>query len=115
MSSQNSTNVNVTGITTGGGSASRQINVVYSDTVVVNLTGGALTETFNVSLTNRGFSAKPDLGWAQCSNDANIVAAYDYDAAGNSSSNAVVRITTLDGTNLPSGLHRFSVEFTEYT
>lgn len=111
----NSSDVTVTGIKTGGGSSTRQVNVVYSDSVVKTLTGGTLTETFNVDLTNRGFGAKPDLGWAQCSNDSNIVAAYDYDAAGNSSTNAVVRITTLDGTNLPSGLHRFHVEFTDYT
>lgn len=115
MSSQNSTDVSTTGIKTGGGSSTRQINVVFSDSIVVSLTGGALTENVNVSLTNRGFSAKPDSGWAQCSNDANIVAAYDFDAAGNSSTNAVIRVTTLDGTNLPSGLHRFSVEFTDYT
>lgn len=115
ISTQDSTDVTTTGIKTGGGSSTRQVNVVFSDSVVRTLTGGALTETINVDLTNRGFSAKPDNGWAQCSNNANLVAAYDYDAAGNSSTNAVVRITTLDGTNVPSGLHRFSVEFSDYT
>lgn len=111
----NTSDVTVTGLKTGGGTSTRQVNVVFTDSVVVTLTGGALTESFNVSLSNRGFSAKPDSGLAQCSNDANIVAAYDYDAAGNSSTNAVVRITTLDGGNLPSGLHRFHVRFEDYT
>jgi hypothetical protein len=115
MASQDSTAVQVTGIKTGGGSSTRQVNVVYSDSAVPTLAGGALTENFNVSLTNRGFSTKPDLGVAQCANNANLVAAYDFDNVGNSSTNAVIRVTTLDGTNVPAGLARFSVEFTDYT
>jgi hypothetical protein len=111
----NSNDVTTTGIKTGGGSSTRQINVVYSDSAVPTLAGGALTENFNVDLTNRGFSAKPDLGVAQCANNANLVAAYDFDNVGNSSTNAVIRVTTLDGTNVPAGLARFSVEFTDYT
>lgn len=113
----NDNDVEMSGVKTGSTSASsvRQINAIFSDSIVSNLTGGALTETFNVSLTNRGFGAKPDLGVAQCASDANIVAAYDFDAAGNSSTNAVIRVTTLDGTNLPAGNQRFSVELTEYT
>ena len=115
VSKYNSDDVTTTGIKTGGGSSTRQINVIFSDSVVVSLAGGALTETFNVSLTSRGFGAKPDIGTAQCASNANLVAAYDFDAAGNSSTNAVVRVTTLDGTNVPAGNARFSVEFTEYT
>jgi hypothetical protein len=115
ISKYSDSNVTTTGIKTGGGSSTRQINVIFSDSVVVTLTGGATTESFNVSLTNRGFGAKPDIGTAQCASDANLVAAYDFDAAGNSSTNAVVRVTTLDGTNVPAGNARFSVEFTEYT
>jgi hypothetical protein len=111
----NDTDVTTTGIKTGAGSSTRQINVIFSDSVVVSLAGGATTEDFNVSLTNRGFGAKPDIGTAQCASNANLVAAYDFDAAGNSSTNAVVRVTTLDGTNVPAGNQRFSVEFTEYT
>jgi hypothetical protein len=115
ISKYSDSNVTTTGIKTGGGSSTRQINVIFSDSVVVSLAGGAITENFNVSLTNRGFGAKPDIGTAQCASNANLVAAYDFDAAGNSSTNAVVRVTTLDGTNVPAGNARFSVEFTEYT
>jgi len=111
----NSNDVTVTGIKTGGGSSTRQVNVVFSDSVVVTLAGGATTENFNVSLSNRGFSAKPDIGTAQCASNGNLSAAYDYDNAGNSSTNAVVRVTSIDGTNIPAGLARFSVEFTDYT
>jgi hypothetical protein len=115
VSKYNSNDVTVTGIKTGGGSSTRQVNVVFSDSVVVTLAGGATTENFNVSLSNRGFSAKPDIGTAQCASNGNLSAAYDYDNAGNSSTNAVVRVTSIDGTNIPAGLARFSVEFTDYT
>ena len=115
VSQYNKEDVTVTGIKTGGGSSTRQINVVFSDSVGVTLAGGATTENFNVSLSNRGFSAKPDIGTAQCASNGNLSAAYDYDNAGNSSTNAVVRVTSIDGTNIPAGLARFSVEFTDYT
>lgn len=115
IAAQNFDDVETTGIKTGSGSSIRQINAIFSDSIVASLAGGSATESFNVSLTNRGFNAKPDIGYAQCASDDNIVAAYDFDAAGNSSSNAVVRATTLDGTNIAAGNYRFSVEFTEYT
>jgi len=115
VSRYNDNDVTTTGLKTGGGSSTRQINVVFSDSVVVFLAGGAPTQNFNVSLTNRGFSAKPDIGTAQCASNSNLVAAYDFDSASNSSTNAVVRVTTIDGTNIPTGNQRFSVEFTDYT
>jgi hypothetical protein len=115
MALQSSTNVTTTGIKTGGGASTRQINVEYKDSVVVTLAGVSSTETFNVDITNRGFSVKPDSGLAQCSSDENLSAAYDFDAAGNSGTSAVVRVTTIDGANIGAGNYRFSVEFTDYT
>lgn len=95
-------------------SSVRQIKAHYTDSAVPTLTGGAPTETFNVSLSNRGFSTKPDVGLIQCSSDANQIAAYDWDSGSNSSTNAVVRVATVDGSNLSAGASRFSVEFIEY-
>jgi hypothetical protein len=115
VSQYDSDDVETTGIKTGGGASTRQINAIFSDSVVVTLAGGATSETFNVSLTNRGFSVKPDIGTAQCASDANIVAAYDFDSGSNSGTNAVVRVTTIDGANITAGNYRFSVEFTDYT
>jgi hypothetical protein len=115
VSQYDSDDVETTGIKTGGGASTRQINAIFSDSVVVTLAGGATIETFNVSLTNRGFSVKPDIGTAQCASDANIVAAYDFDSGSNSGTNAVVRVTTIDGANITAGNYRFSVEFTDYT
>lgn len=111
----NDTDVETTGIKTGSGSSTRQINAIFSDSIVATLAGGSPTESFNVSLTNRGFSVKPDIGFADCASDDNIVAAYDFDDAGNSGTNAVVRAATLDGANIAAGNYRFSVEFTDYT
>ena len=107
--------VTTTGIKTGGGASTRQINVVFSDSVVVSLAGGSPTESFNVNIAARGFSVKPDAGVAQCASDANISAAYDFDSVSNSGTNAVVRVATLDGANIAAGNYRFSVEFTDYT
>ena len=115
VSQFNTDDVSTTGIKTGGGSSTRQINVIFSESVVPTLAGGAASETFEVSLTNRGFSAKPDIGIAQCASDANISAAYDFDAAGNSSVTATIRVSTIDGSNIGGGAYRFSVEFTDFT
>ncbi len=115
VSQYNTDDVSTTGIKTGGGSSTRQINVIFSESVVPTLAGGATSETFEVSLTNRGFSAKPDIGIAQCASDANISAAYDFDAAGNSSVTATIRVSTIDGSNIGAGAYRFSVEFTDFT
>ncbi len=114
ISRQDANNLATTGIQTGGGSSTRQVNVIFSDSAVPTLAGGSPTETFQVSLSNRGFSAKPDIGVAQCSSDANIVAAYDFDDVNNSSVIAVIRVATIDGANIGAGPYRFSVEFTEY-
>lgn len=115
VAGQNSNDQKTTGIRTGGGSSTRQVNVVFSDSAVPTLVGGAPTETFELSLFNRGFSAKPDIGVVQCASDPNIVAAYDFDAAANSSVTAVIRVATIDGNNIGAGLYRFSVELTDFS
>ncbi|ACB76714.1 hypothetical protein [Opitutus terrae] len=114
MAEQSSSAVAVTGIQTGNGSSVRKVLARYQNSAVPTLTGGAATENFNVSLSNRGFSTKPDAGYAQSSSDAAVLAAYDFDAAGNSSSNAVIRVTRRDGANLGAGPCRFSIELLEY-
>jgi len=115
ISRYNDTDVTVTGIKTGGGSSTRQVLVRYEVSDVVTLTGGATTEVITIDITNRGFSAKPDAGWLQCANDTNISGAYDFDAAGNSSTVAYFNLQSIDGTNLPSGLHRFSIQLVDFS
>jgi hypothetical protein len=114
MSLQNKTDVNTTGIKTGAGSSTRQVNVVYEINDVVTLTGGGTTEEVNISLTNRGFSTKPDDGLVVVE-DVLYQGFYDSQVAGSTSTNAVVKIYRNDGGTLASGGIRFSARFTDYT
>lgn len=114
MSLQNKTDVNTTGIKTGAGSSTRQVNVVYEVNEVVTLTGGGTTENVNISLTNRGFSTKPDDGLVVVE-DVLYQGFYDSQAAGSTSTNAVIKIYRNDGGTLGSGGLRLSARFTDYT
>lgn len=116
ISSQDRDDVTVSGIKTGASAASsvRQVAAVFQESAVVLLSGGSPTETFSVDISNRGFSTKPDVGVAGCASDGNLIAAYDFDHASNSSSTAYVRAATLDGSNIGAGYYRFSIDFTEY-
>ena len=116
VSAQDSDDVYVSALKTGSLAASsvRQVAAVYQSSHVEPLAGGAATETFSFDISNRGFSTKPDVGIIGCASDANIVAAYDFDNASNSSSTAYIRAATLDGSNIGAGNYRFSIDFTEY-
>lgn len=115
MTEQSASNVQVTGFKTGGGSSTRQVNVRYEVSEVKSLTGGSTTETINVDTTNRGFSAKPDAGWIQCASDSNIVGVYDFDNVSNSSTTSYFNLRTVDGTNVPAGNQRFSIQLVDYS
>jgi len=114
VSKYNSDDVTTTGIKTGGGSSTRQVNVVYETNEVVTLTGGGTSENVNISLTNRGFSAKPDDGIVVVE-DVLYAGFYDSQAAGSTSTNAVVVIFRNDGGTLAPGNLRLSGRFTDYT
>lgn len=116
VGAQDSSDVYVSALKTGSLAASsvRQVSAVYQSSHVEALAGGAATETFSFDISNRGFSTKPDVGIIGCASDANIVAAYDFDNASNSSSTAYIRAATLDGSNIGAGNYRFSIDFTEY-
>jgi hypothetical protein len=111
---QSSADVTTTGIKTGAGSSTRQVNVVYEVNEVVTLTGGGTTENVNISLTNRGFSTKPDDGLVVVE-DVLYQGFYDSQSASSTSTNAVVKIYRNDGGTLGSGPLRLSARFTDYT
>jgi hypothetical protein len=115
IAAQNFDDVETTGIKTGDGSATRQVNVRYEISDVVSLTGGSPTETITIDTTNRGFNTKPDAGWIQCASDSNISGVYDFDNASNSSTTSYFNLQSVDGTNLPAGNQRFSVQLVDYT
>jgi len=115
ISKYNDNDVTTTGLKTGGGSSTRQVNVRYEVSEVKSLTGGAATETINIDTTNRGFSAKPDAGWIQCASDSNIIGVYDFDNVSNSSTTSYFDLRTVDGTNIPAGNQRFSIGLVDYS
>lgn len=112
MTAQDSDDVSTTGISTGDGSDVMQILAVYAPNPVISLTGGSATETISISLTNKGFTLRPDSGLIQCATNSNVVGVYDYDAS--SSTVAYFDLQSVDGTNLPSGNQRFSIQLYEY-
>ena len=110
---QSSADVTTTGIKTGGGSSTRQVNVVYEINDVFAITGGAATYDLSISLTNRGFNTKPDDGLVAVE-DVLYQGYYDSQAAGSTSTTAVIKIYRNDGGTLASGNLRLSARFTEY-
>jgi hypothetical protein len=119
MAAQNANAVSVSGVQTGsaGSSSIRQVVALYPWDIVVTLAGGSAEEAFNVDISNRGFTTKPDgtKGAPNVSSAANYKARYDWDAAGNSSTNAVVKVSKVDGTNTAAGGVRVTGEFFENT
>lgn len=110
------TNLETTGVKVGSGTSVNKMLAKYEDTIVVSLAGGAPTEAWQQSISNRGFSTKPDYGDVNYQNGASASALhchYDYDDAANSSTIAVIRVRTYDGTNIAAGNHRFAVNFQE--
>jgi hypothetical protein len=114
VSKYNDSDVTTTGIKTGGGSSTRQVNVVYEINDVFAITGGATTYDLSISLTNRGFSTKPDDGLVAVE-DVLYQGFYDSQAAGSTSTTAVIKIYRNDGGTLASGNLRLSARFTDYT
>lgn len=105
------TNVENTGIKTGAGSSTKKVLCRQPINAAITLTGGAPTESYDLSLTNYGFSTAPDAGWFQADDTASIEVRYDWDDS--SSSVAKLRIRTLDGTNLGTAMH-ITGELVEY-
>ena len=111
---QSSADVTTTGIKTGGGSSTRQVNVVYEINDVFAITGGATTYDLSISLANRGFSTKPDDGLIAVE-DVLYQGFYDSQAAGSTSTTAVIKIYRNDGGTLATGNLRLSARFTDYS
>ena len=104
LATQNSSAAQVTGLDVGSGSSNTTLSVIFSDTDSKTFTGGAATEVFTFSLTNRGFSVTPNVGLVQCY-DPLYVVAYDYDNSDASNAQCVIR--AVDGSNIPAATARF--------
>jgi hypothetical protein len=104
LATQNSTAAQVTGLDVGSGSSNTTFSVIFSDTDSKTFTGGAATEVFTFSLTNRGFSSRPNVGLVQCYDPLYLVA-YDFDNSDASNAQCIIR--AVDGSNIPAATARF--------
>lgn len=105
-----------TAITTGGGSSSREVVCVLDANEVFALSGGAYFESENFSLTNRGFSTKPDVGLCVVVDPpGDLDVFYDWTHASNSSTNAVITFVSRDhSTAISAGNRRVHIRLVEY-
>jgi hypothetical protein len=114
ISPQNSNDVQVTGIKTGGNSSTRQVNVIYDTNEVISITAGTTTVTVGIDISNRGFSAKPDEGLVVVE-DVLYAGFYDSQDTGSTSTTAAIKIYRNDGGTLGTGNLRLSAKFTDYS
>jgi hypothetical protein len=111
VAQQNTDGVAVTKIQMGSGA--KAIANLTPPNEVIMVTGGAPSESVNFDISSYGFSVKPDNeGGGFAANDPNVAYAYNWDDPGSTSSNAVLTVFTVDGSNLPiSGLYRIMPTF----
>ena len=83
----------------------RAMLAIFAGSDVKNMTAGTPTDTLDVDITNRGFTAKPDWGLIQIY-DTNYLGVYDYDTA-STSTNARFVLFSRDGGNLSTGNRRY--------
>lgn len=120
MSTQQQTSPKMTGVQIGGSSLSSSAKVINNDapdTAVYTTTGGSGSEKFYLDISGLGFSSKPTQGsftLNSAPSTPRVALGYDFDDAGNSSTQAAVWIyTTTDGATLPASTpYRFGYRFT---
>ena len=87
-------------------------NKIINGTHVQTLTGGSASETFNIPIAAGVFLVKPSSGFVSEPATSNIIATYDYDAAGSTATNAVIVVKAISGV-VTAGAHRFSILLSE--
>jgi hypothetical protein len=112
IATQADNDVLVSGIKTGSSGAS-QVKVRQIGEAGVTLTGGAVDERKNVTISGKGFSTKPDHGTAWATSNALMLVSYDKLNGSSTSSIAVFYFQMKDGSNLPSGSVTFTYELIE--
>lgn len=90
---------------------------IYTTSLTITLTGGAATETLNITLPTGYFWTKPGnvSVMSQSLDGVPVVGQYDYNNAGTIATNAVVILRMLDGTNIPAGEIKLGVTAIENT
>ena len=92
-------------VAASGATNARANLALFAGSDVKNMTAGTPTDTLDVDITNRGFTAKPDWGLIQIY-DTNYLGVYDYDTA-STSTNARFVLFSRDGGNLSTGNRRY--------
>lgn len=87
------------------------VSCLRSSSQVVTIGGGSTEEAVNLDLSSYGWSTKANMGLIQVASDNQYKARYDYDDGGNSSTNAVVKISRFDGGTNGNVTIRLSVLF----
>ncbi len=90
------------GLTVCSGSSPIAMTTIYPQALSVVLSGGAATENFNIPLTGRGFSVKPEWGIVVMTNP-NYLGTYLVSDALSTSVNARCQVKKIDGTNITGG------------
>jgi hypothetical protein len=80
-------------------------------TAVYTLTSGASNETVSLDISACNLGKKPDGGIAQIANDVGVACQYNWDDAGNTSTNARIRIFRYNGGLLGAGPYRITARF----
>ena len=113
LSEQDRDDATLTGVTTGDGSSTTKVLTRYIGSASVSLTGGSPSENFDISLSNRGFGAKPDSG-VLSTIDPLYLAVYHIASASSTSTNARCTIRSTDGSNIPTTTTPISFIFEEH-
>ncbi len=111
MGSQNEDATKLSGVTTTQTGSGRKVKVRYPFNTLGSCSTAAEV-TFNITID--GFSWKADFGSIGCASDGDMICRYDWDAAGNSSTNAVVKMKRRDGANVDGGTYRLTGVFEGY-
>jgi hypothetical protein len=92
------------------GGSGNKVGDTLGFTAVTNLLGGS-TQNIDVDISSAYLSAKPTSCQISLASSlgTRIIGGYDYDSASSTSINARFVVWMSDGTNLPSGNHRFSI------
>lgn len=96
--------INTDNSTAAGGESNNQVGQTVNVSAAVTTMGGTPYESFFVDITRASLGRKAPAVTVSLNVVAtNIAVLYDWNGLANSKTTAVIRVYTLDGTNLPSG------------
>jgi len=95
------------------GEANTIVYKQYSNSVIVTLNGGSVSEVANFTIPSGIFENKPRSGFLMVSGGSQLLGYYDFDSAASTANSASFLISKSNGTNIGSGTYRFSLALFE--